>query len=80
MPEEMKTKSRAWLEAACKQAANRQIEVRGELLEVKIQPVHATGSGPNWEVAEFIPPLPPIAERAALDAIAPLIGNYALAS
>jgi hypothetical protein len=75
----VKTKSHEWLESKSLNVANRQIEVRGELLQVKIRPLCPTGSGPNWAVAEFVPPLPPIAERAALDAISVLAGSYALA-
>jgi hypothetical protein len=76
---EMETKSAEWLVAESLRVANQQIEVRGELREVKIRRLHPTGTGPNWEPYEFVPPQPPIAERAALDAISRLTGTYALA-
>ena len=79
MPTEMETKPREWLEGASLRLANQQLEVRGDLMQVKIRALYQAGSGPNWEVAEFVPPLPPIAARAALDAISVLTGNYALA-
>ncbi len=78
-PEEMPTRSLEWLEAECRRVANREIEVRGELVHVKIRRLHPAGSGPNWEVAEFVPPLPPIAERMARIASSVLTGTYALA-
>jgi hypothetical protein len=59
--------------------ANLQIEVSGEIKEVKIRRTYPTGTGPNWEVQEFVPALPPIAKRAALVAISHLTGTYALA-
>jgi hypothetical protein len=36
---EMETKPREWLEAASLRVANRQIEVRGDLVQVKIRPI-----------------------------------------
>jgi hypothetical protein len=54
------------------------LEVRGELTAVRIQRLRPEGSGPNWEVAEFIPDLPPLAKKNALKAIAPLRQQYAL--
>jgi hypothetical protein len=76
---EMETKSAEWLAAESRRVANLQIEVGGEIKEVKIRRTYPTGTGPNCEVLEFVPSLPPIAERAALDAISPLTGTYALA-
>ena len=36
------------------------------------------GSGPNWYPSEFVPALPPVAEKEAQQAILPLTGQYAL--
>src|SRR5258708_29535526 len=78
-PEEMPIRTREWLEAECLKVANRQIEVRGELVHVSIRRLYPAGSGPNWEVAEFFPPLPRIAEHAARVAISDLPGTSGLA-
>ena len=78
-PEEMPIRTREWLEAECLRVANREIEVRGQLVHVRIRRLYPAWSGPNWEVAEFVPPLPPIAEKMARIAISILTGTYALA-
>jgi hypothetical protein len=49
-----------------------------DLRAVKIAPAHPPGSGPNWDVKEFDPPLPPMAEKEARDRLRRLSGRYAL--
>jgi hypothetical protein len=66
----MPEKSRDFLEAECLDVARRQLGCK-ELQAVRI--------GPNWEVLGFTPELPPRAHEAAMTAIAPLRGTYALA-
>lgn len=50
----------------------------GELEAVRIKRIVPEGSGANWQVAAFAPPLPPAAEIFAMEAIALLRGTYAL--
>jgi hypothetical protein len=77
MIEPMPEMSREFLEAESLRAAKGALGC-GNLQKVKIARARPPGSGPNWYPAEFIPPLPPIAEKEARLAIAPLTGKYAL--
>ncbi|MBX9826379.1 MAG: hypothetical protein K2Y27_15485 [Xanthobacteraceae bacterium] len=77
MPAQMPQKTQAWLEAKALEIARREMGCR-ELAAVRIKRILPEGSGPNWQVAAFEPPLPPAAETFALEAIALLRGTYAL--
>jgi hypothetical protein len=52
----------------------------GNLQSVLIGPTEPRETGPNWEVVQFVPDLPPLARLEALGAIVPLRQKYALAS
>ena len=55
-------------------------EMTREFLEAKsLQAARqALGCGPSWYPSEFVPPLPPVAEKEARLAILPLTCRYAL--
>ena len=78
MTEAMPEKSRAFLEAESLRVAKSCLGC-GDLTAVKIARVDPPGSGPNWRPVAFEPPLPPLAENEARQAIAPLTGTYSLA-
>jgi hypothetical protein len=77
MVDAMPEMTREFLEAESLLVAKRALGC-GELQAVKIARVDPPGSGPNWYPAEFVPPLPPFAEKEATLKIAPLTGQYAL--
>ncbi len=77
MTEQMPEMSREFLEAECLRVARTALGCR-ELRAVKIARAHPPGSGPNWYVKEFVPPLPPVAEKEARDLLTRLSGRYAL--
>ena len=72
-------KTQAWLESKALDMARRE-KGCGELEAVRIERISPEGSGANWHVAAFEPPLPPAAEILAMEAIALLRGTYALAA
>jgi hypothetical protein len=77
MPAQMPQKAQEWLQAKALEIARR--EKGCEALEaVRIERTMSEGSGRNWKVAAFEPPLPPAAEISAMEAIAILRGTYAL--
>jgi hypothetical protein len=82
MEEEMTTerlqKTRAFIEAECLKAASAQNLCR-ELKHVKIRRLFPNGTGPNWEPAEFEPPLSTVGACVAQKAISSLHDSYALA-
>jgi hypothetical protein len=75
--EEMPEMTREFLEAKSLQVARSCLGC-GDLQAVKIARQPPGGSGPNWFASEFIPPLPPLAEKEARMAIVKLSGKYAL--
>jgi len=77
MAEKMPKMSREFLEEECLRVARRALGCR-DLTAVKIARADPPGSGPNWYVKEFVPPLPPIAEREARELCVRLAGQYAL--
>jgi hypothetical protein len=77
MTQQMPEKSKDWLEAEALYVAKHALGC-SELRAVRIRPILRPGSGPNWIVAEFVPPLPTVAEINARQAIGPLVGTYAL--
>jgi hypothetical protein len=77
MADTMPEMTREFLEAESLRVARGALGC-GDLQAVKIARADPPGSGPNWYPSEFIPPLPPIAEKEARLAIAPLTGQYAL--
>jgi hypothetical protein len=78
MSEKLK-KSRAFIEAECVKAAGAQTLCR-ELKHVRIRKLFPSGTGANWEPAEFEPPLSTVGECMAQKAISPLYDSYALAA
>ena len=77
MPAQMPQKTQQWLEAKALEIARRETGCGG-LEAVRIERIVAEGSGANWQVAAFEPPLLPAAEIFAMEAIALLRGTYAL--
>jgi hypothetical protein len=75
--QQMPAMSREFLEAECLRIARTALGC-SDLRAVKIAPAHPPGSGPNWDVKEFDPPLPPMAEKEARDRLRRLSGRYAL--
>ena len=75
----MPKKGRDFLEAECVKIANGQIEGRGTE-RVTIKRLFLKGNGPNWDVDEIHPQLPPIADTEVRDAIKRLRGRFALRS
>jgi len=71
-------KSRAYIEAECLKTAGTQNLCR-ELKHVRIRRLFPSGSGPNWEPAEFEPALSTVGECMAQKAISSLPDSYALA-
>ena len=78
MVEHMPEMSRAFLEAKCLKVARAALGC-SDLTAVKIERADPLGSAPNWCVKEFIPRLPPLAEKEAREKVLPLMGRYALA-
>jgi hypothetical protein len=77
MAESMPEMTRNFLEAECLRVARGALGCN-DLQAVKIARADIAGSGPNWYPSEFVPTLPPLAEKEARLAIAPLTGRYAL--
>ena len=77
MPAQLPQKTQAWLEDKALEIARRERGC-GELEVVRIERTIPEGSGANWKVAAFEPPLAPAAEIFAMEAIAILRGTYAL--
>jgi hypothetical protein len=77
MSTQMEWKSREELEALPLEVTKRQLGCK-DTRQVTVRRLHPTGSGPNWEPDKFEPPLAPIAEQEAREAIAGLTGSYAL--
>jgi hypothetical protein len=77
MADTMPEMTREFLEAESLKVARRALGC-GDLQAVKIARVDPPGSGPNWYPSEFVPALPPVAEKEARQLIAPLTGQYAL--
>lgn len=77
MPAQMPEKTQDWLESKALEMARRE-KGCGDLEAVRIKRIAPEGSGANWQVAAFEPPLPPAAETFAMEAIALLRGTYAL--
>jgi len=77
MADMMPEMAREFLEAESLRVARKALGC-GELQAVRIARVDPPGSGPNWYAVEFVPALPPVAEKEARFAIAPLTGKYAL--
>jgi len=78
MPAQMPEKTQQWLEAKALEMIRREAGC-GELTAVRIERIVPAGSGANWNVTAFDPPLPPAVEILAMDAVALLRGTYALA-
>ena len=66
MSAQMPQKTQEWLEAKALEIARREKGCR-ELEAVRIERVFPEGSGANWKVAAFEPPLPPAAEIVAME-------------
>jgi len=79
MTTERLKKTRAFIEAECLKAASTQNLCR-ELKHVKIRRLFPSGTGANWEPAEFEPPLSTVGECMAQKAIGSLPERYALAN
>jgi hypothetical protein len=77
MPEKMTEMSRAFIEAECLKVARRE-QGCADLQRVTIGPLRPSGSGPNWEVLGFSPPLPELAFDYAMRAIDRVRQKYAL--
>jgi hypothetical protein len=77
MPAQMPEKTQAWLESKALEIARREKGCQ-ELEAVRIKRISPEGSGANWQVAAFEPPLSPAAETFAMEAIALLRGTYAV--
>jgi len=77
MPAQMPQKTQEWVETKALEIARREMGCQ-ELVAVRIKRISPEGSGANWQVAAFEPPLPPAAEISAMEAIALLRGTYAL--
>ena len=71
-------KTRAFIEAECLKAARTQNLCR-ELKHVKIRRLFPSGTGPNWEPAEFEPALSTVGACMAQKAISSVHDSYALA-
>ena len=74
---QLPSKSQQFIQDEALRAAQKCLGCR-DLKEVRIVRLHLDGSGPNWSAVEFISPLPPMALREAIDAIAPLTQKWAL--
>jgi hypothetical protein len=72
-------KSRAFIEAECVKTASAENLCR-ELKNVRIRRLFPSGTGANWEPAEFEPPLSRVGECMAQKAISSLRDRYALAA
>jgi hypothetical protein len=79
MPIKMEERTKKFLEAESLTAARNQ-QGCGDLKAVRIRHTSSAGNGPNWEVAEFVPPLPALAESYAKRAIDRVRGTYALST
>jgi hypothetical protein len=79
MSSEKPQKSRAFIEAECVKAAITHNLCR-ELKHVKIRRLFPSGDAPNWQPAEFEPPLSTVGECKAQQAISPLFDKYELAA
>ena len=77
MTEQMPEMTRDFLEVESLRVAKQALGCKN-LQAVRIACVEPPGSGPNWYPEEFVPPLPPIAEKEARLKIASLTGTYAL--
>jgi len=77
MPAPLPQKTQEWLEAKALEIARGERGCR-ELQAVRIERIAPEGSGANWKVAAFEPPLAPAAEILAMEVIAVLRGTYAL--
>lgn len=77
MPASLPQKTQEWLEAKALEIARAERGCR-ELEAVRIERIAAEGSGANWKVTAFEPPLAPAAEALAAEVIAILRGTYAL--
>jgi hypothetical protein len=77
MPKELPERDAAFIEGECLRVARQALGCK-DLRSVKIEPTKPPGSGPNWQVAGFVPPLPALAHDEALERIAPLRQRYAL--
>jgi hypothetical protein len=73
----MPEKDAAFIEAECLKVARHALGC-SHLQGVRIGPLKPKGSGPNWEVYEFSPTLPPMADAEARKTIAPIQQRYAL--
>jgi hypothetical protein len=73
----MPQKTQEWLEAKALEIARGERGCR-ELEVVRIERIVPEGSGTNWKVTAFEPPLAPAAEISAMEVIAILRGTYAL--
>jgi hypothetical protein len=71
-------KSRAFIDVECVKAASAQNLCRG-LKHVRIQRLFPSGTGANWEPAEFEPPLSTVGECMAQMAISSRPDSYSLA-
>jgi hypothetical protein len=77
MPAPMPQKTQEWLEAKALEIARGERGCR-ELEAVRIERIVPEGSGANWKVTAFEPPLAPAAEILAMEVIAILRGTYAV--
>jgi hypothetical protein len=77
MPKKMPAKSREFIEAECLKVARHE-QGCSDLQRVTIGPLKPSGSGPNWEVLGFSPPLPELAFDYAMRAIDRVRQKYAL--
>jgi hypothetical protein len=77
MPAPLPQKTQEWLEAKALEIARGERGC-GELEAVRIERIAPEGSGANWKVTAFEPPLAPAAEILATEVIAILRGTYAL--
>jgi hypothetical protein len=71
-------KSRAFIEAECVRAASAQNLCRG-LKHVRVRRLFPSGTGANWEAAEFEPALSTVGECMAQMAISSLPHSHELA-
>lgn len=77
MPAPLPQKTQGWLEAKALEIVRGERGCR-ELEAVRIERIAPEGSGANWKVTAFEPPLAPAAEALATEVIAILRGTYAL--
>jgi hypothetical protein len=78
MPEQMPEMTRAVLNAECvRLVRNHALGCKG-VQAVSIVRATPPGSGPNWYVSQFIPELPPFAEKEAREVCLYLSERYAL--